>query len=236
MFCDGLWPSAINLLCVDPGMKRRELGLSSGGFTRIELAVVILSLAILGLVLVSYRAQTKEKSRSQTCWNNLKEISVAFKVWPPDALDAFPMKVSQTRGGTQELVATGATSVHFLALSNVLSTPKMLVCPSDNAKSVASSFADFSDRNVSYFIGLDADDSMPQTFLSGDRNLAHGDRPLGAGIFTLTTNMHLSWTSAIHVSKGHILLADSSVHFGNSSALLDRVVQQGLPTNRLVIP
>ena len=217
-------------------MRRRGRNLRANAFTLVELAVVIFVAAALVLGMVVYGNQVRPKSQLQTCRENLKQVGLAFKTWPPDSLDAFPMTVSQARGGTKELVSSGKVFVHFRAMSNEVSDPKVLVCPSDTAKDVASGFTNLSDKNVSYFIGLDSEDARPYTLLSGDRNLALTNQCLAPGIFTLTTNMPLAWTTAIHGSKGNVLLADGSVGLCDSARLSRAVVQQELATNRLVIP
>ena len=63
-------------------------------------------------------------------------------------------------------------------MSNELNSPKVLACPSDG-KSKATSFyppgsvsGAFNQKDhLSYFAGLDAQETRPQTILSGDRNL-----------------------------------------------------------------
>jgi len=65
-------------------------------------------------------------------------------------------------------------------LSNELNTPKILSCPSDERYAhtnfdVGPDFAiqprTFQDLYLSYFLGRDADETQPQMFLSGDRNI-----------------------------------------------------------------
>ena len=114
----------------------------------------------------------------------------------------------------------------------------ILVCPSDKSKTVATNFgAQFSDKNVSYFVGTDAQDIFPQMFLSGDRNLALNRKSIAPGLFTLTTtNPALSWTKSIHNSQGNVGLADGSVQSCSSSTLPVYAQGQGLATNRLAIP
>jgi len=74
-------------------------------------------------------------------------------------------------------------------MSNELTTPKILVCPADKEKVPATSFgAGFSDTNSSYFVSLDASETYPQTFLTGDRNLAVAGKAAQPGTLVLTTN------------------------------------------------
>jgi hypothetical protein len=221
-------------------------------FTLIELVIIVATLMVLFCFLIP--SMVREKRR-RPCQNNLRQIGLAFKTWALDSDDLFPMQVSVEPGGTtglasagrvyfanvqrgtKELMGSGRVYIHFRAISNELGTPKILVCPMDKSKKTAQQFdVGFSDTNVSYFVGADAVDIVPQAFLSGDRNLAVSGVPLRPGLFVLTTNMSLGWTKAIHGSCGNILLADGSVQFLNSIKLATAAAQQGLATNRLAIP
>jgi prepilin-type N-terminal cleavage/methylation domain-containing protein/prepilin-type processing-associated H-X9-DG protein len=82
-------------------------------------------------------------------------------------------------------------------MSNELSTPKLCVCPSDvrtamtnfNITGVQSSGTatvdDFINANVSFFIGLNNNEEMPEMFLDGDRNI-YGNNAGGTMPTTLT--------------------------------------------------
>lgn len=215
-------------------MKRRYTNAQLAAFTRIDLVASAMMVVLLGGCFTLYSRRTALKL---DCNNNMKQIGLAFKVWSPDQSSAYPMQRPKNQGGTRELVDSGQVFVHFRVLSNELSTPKILVCPADKRKIAAANFdSGFTDANVSYFLGFDASDELPQTLLSGDRNLAAGGLPLGRGLFPLTTNTVLSWTTAIHNSCGNICLADGSVQTLNSARLAEAARNQGLATNRLALP
>jgi hypothetical protein len=57
---------------------------------------------------------------------------------------------------------------HFMTVTNELSTPKVLVCASDSSKSQVTSWVDFDGNNdhCSYFVGYDAEETVPQSMLS----------------------------------------------------------------------
>ncbi len=88
------------------------------------------------------------------------------------------MQVSVTNGGTMEMVDSGKTFMHFAAISNELSTPKVLVCPADRTRKRAADFcADLDNAKISYFVGVDANSTLlSQMFLSGDFNITN-ERP-----------------------------------------------------------
>jgi hypothetical protein len=218
-------------------MKRPASHAGVKAFTRIELVVTVLAFGLIIGLSVLWTRQTMRKSRNEACLNNLRQVGIAFLLWEADSCDDFPMHYSKVQVGTREFIGTGQVFVHFLAVSNELGSPKILVCPADKQKTAATNFNEgFSDANVSYFIGLDASEKLPQSLLAGDRNLAAAGRPLAKGSFVLTTNTQLSWTTNIHISSGNICPADGAVQFLNSDGLSQAVQKQDLATNRLAIP
>jgi prepilin-type processing-associated H-X9-DG protein len=187
------------------------------------------------------------KSDKINCVNGLKSVGQAFQLWAGDNNDKFPMQVSisdTNGGGTMELAATGNVAATFQILKYQLATPKILICPADTKSVLAIDFTNnFTCKNISYFIGLDADQSHPETLLSGDDNFAIGGVPVESGLLKITTNTPIVWTSARHKYAGNIGYADGSVQQVNSkieqvnTKRLQSVFDQtGLATNRLAIP
>jgi prepilin-type processing-associated H-X9-DG protein len=201
----------------------------------VEALVVIVVIVVLFAVFMPAMSNRSVRAPRIMCANNLKQVGLAFRIFANDHGDTYPMNVSTNKGGSLEYVATGEVFRHFRAMSNELSTPRILICPSDTRKA-ASSFLTLSNTNISYFVGLDAADSFPQMLLSGDRNLMTNGVPVGSGLLVLTTNSVVGWTSAVHQNSANILLGDGSVQQATSSRLGDRVANSGMATNRLVIP
>jgi len=173
------------------------------------------------------------RSQSICCNCNLKQVGLAFKTWAIDHTNSFPMEISTNIGGTRECTATGEVFRHFQVMSNELSTPKVLICPRDSRRFASAFGTSFVNSNMSYFIGIDAKDTEPQAFLSGDRNITNGTR-LRNGILELSTNYLSGWTHDLHNRSGNVGLADGSVQQLNTLRLREAVSWTG--TNRLAIP
>jgi type II secretory pathway pseudopilin PulG len=209
-------------------------------FTLIELLVMIVTLVMLGVLLFAGVPRVRNEARLKQCVNNLKYVGLAFRIWGGDSNDGYPMHYSITDGGSLELVRTGAVFHVFQVMSNELSDDvKLLICPSDN-RIAAMNFDRLANSNLSYFVGIDANDTQPDMFLSGDRNLTNG--PLdNFQIMSLSTNSNPGWTEVMHKLRGNIGLADGSVQNFDTARVQSLIrVMGGVPgsitTNRLVFP
>ncbi len=62
-----------------------------GGFTLIELLVVIAIIAILAAILFPVFARAREKARTSSCQNNMKQVGTAFAMYRSDYDGKMPM-------------------------------------------------------------------------------------------------------------------------------------------------
>jgi prepilin-type N-terminal cleavage/methylation domain-containing protein/prepilin-type processing-associated H-X9-DG protein len=204
-------------------------------FTLIELLVVIAIIAILAAMLLPALAAAKKKAQKISCVNQNKQVGLSFRLWEGDNNDKYPMAVDNSAGGAKQSINTGgsiATAPNntncsvavFQVMSNQLSTPKILLCPSDNGstKVIGTNFntGQFGTNNISYFVNGDAREDDPQMVLAGDNNVALNSTAtryakavvlsafIGTGAFT---------TADLHQGSGNCAMSDGSVQSVSSS-------------------
>ncbi len=180
--------------------------------------------------------------------------------------------ISKTTAGANAAYAM------FLVLSNELGTPKVLLCRGDRAKK-NSGASDWSttpdvgfltsdhvpgtrdwatasyptvgrDSAVSYAIGIDADESVPNAILSVDSNIRWtgsasdlANQPEAKGVqYSRNAAGNWRWVTgggngpfAHHEISGNIVLADGSVQQSTTAELRERVKEQQKATGETLV-
>ena len=75
-------------------------------------------------------AKAKERAESIQCVNNMKQLGLAARIWANDNGDIYPTDI--------------------LAMTNEMSTPKILHCPGDHDRQMATNFPAYTPANCSY--------------------------------------------------------------------------------------
>jgi prepilin-type N-terminal cleavage/methylation domain-containing protein len=197
--------------------------------------------------------------------NNMLPIAVTMANGGARDARGYPA-VGTTQGANFNPAAGTVGSIKgvfsmFFVMSNELNTPKILYCPSEyqTARNQATTWMNtlipnplnltfyINDLNISYFVGIDADENFPQMFLVGDHNMGllnngsepetsqnmiYGNnqpfmQPLGTNAPSLNNNNWVGWGDNQHVKIGDIALTDGSANSYTRSALQSALQSTG---------
>ena len=145
------------------------------------------------------------------------------------------MELDITQRGTKESAVQGLPLASFAIISNQLENPKPLNCPSDKQRMRATNFAHLTPKNLSYFLGVDASETNPQSILSGDRNLCINGQP-AYRLVQITNWSAITWGANLHKQQGNISLVDGSVRQVTDLMIQKAMKASGVATNRFAIP
>jgi prepilin-type N-terminal cleavage/methylation domain-containing protein/prepilin-type processing-associated H-X9-DG protein len=209
------------------------------GFTALEMIVAIAVVVLLAGLILPRMTRTHCRPQRINCVSNLKQVGLAARMWANDNGGMFSWQVSTSTNGTLELVNGPSVSPHFLSMSNEMNTPRILACPKDVNRVKAMSWSEFDDKHLSYFVGLDADETRPQSILSGDRNITGGVRVTNT-VFQFTSNSVVGFTRELHNQQGNLAFGDGSAMQISRSAVGTQInaalLSSGQPALRLAIP
>jgi prepilin-type N-terminal cleavage/methylation domain-containing protein len=216
-------------------------------FTLIELLVVIAIIAILAAMLLPALAAAKRKAQRINCINNLKEDTLAFKMWANDNDGKYPQRVNTAAGGALEHFYSAANTPAapgsgvplngdksydpgwaVLCMSNELSATKILYCPSDSSPGhhAATYFPPFGIWKTNSSTG-DCVTNCLSYFINGDATednpqfVLMGDRNIGA-INSLGSSAAATASQEIcYSSTGNFMMSSGDPNFGFTPSATD---------------
>jgi hypothetical protein len=198
--------------------------------------VAVLALCLLlGLLFMKRRGRQEQESRRMVCVDNLKQIGLMTRIETRD-FDRTLMSYPVDQEGSKEWVEAGELWRHYVLLFGGTESPRVLICPED-ARVPATAWTNVvSNQQVSYFAGIDAQDTRPNMLLSGDRNIAINGQQLGGSV-SLGTNAPVEWTANdIHRGEGNICHSDGHVQQFTTAELRGILANTGDVTNPTGVP
>lgn len=195
------------------------------GFTGVDFIGLTVGAFIIVMIAFTLLPHRHHGSARIKCVSNLKQIGLAFRIFANDNNEHYPFQTEELylygkednpagQGGNPLIYGNTEleTWCTFQVLSNELSSAKMLLCPTDRLRLKTQALNFFQDadslstpgnrnQSISYFVGLQADETRPQAILTGDRNIT------GPG----ATGPALSETAAYISGGTHLFGPDSSV-------------------------
>ena len=212
------------------------------------LAVIVVGGLLVIQVLPMTSGNRGRSYRRVACANNLRQIGIAFRTYAVDYQGAYPWmesKAGENGANVLQPVVPYTNQVSsnllglYLSVSNELSTPRILVCPTDLRSGLATNRWDYAvthprngHRNLSYFVGLGSTEEKPESVLAGDRNV--NNHPTRGPSWQDVVETTPAWVpgddpkayrslgfdaGTMHRDGGNILLGDGSVQKVSSRRL-----------------
>jgi prepilin-type processing-associated H-X9-DG protein len=204
----------------------------AGAFSLVELLTMVSIISLLAGLLLPSLARAKSNANRVNCSSNLKQAALSFAIWAQDNSGKYPWMLTASEGGTQD--TSNQASDQFLVISNEISLPKLLVCPSDKAVSARSTWMEVATNgnlSLSYFAGLCAREQFPRALLLGDRNIAglseFSECTNAAGMLASGIQGQAYWENDLHNNAGNLAAADGSVEHLTTAQLQRRAANSG---------
>ncbi len=232
-----------------------------------DLLVIVAVIAVVSSfvlpIMATKMAKDRDRARRISCLSNLSQISMGFRLFANDA-GGYPFRLfsnpTNVPPGLAPFSTNNAAELWKLiqAAQNDISSPRILLCPSDPHRTTAYSFltnggpGSFSLTNnrlnaLSYFLSLDADEAQRGNILAGDRYLTtdpetsseqkttflFGQQDLGSNS---PTTKSVRWISTVHNGGGNAAFMDGSVRKLSTAELRQMLKQQPAAANRIWLP
>jgi hypothetical protein len=216
-------------------------------FTRVEVLTIMGALVLLTCTTLAGLTNQRGRFDRVACLNNLRMIGQAFQAWGNDHGGETPWWVPPPQGNYNKPLF-GETWYQFSWISNQLGSPKILVCPTDWNRRIATNWgmsteggflhSSYRNNGLSYLVGLEARADRPTVVLSGDSNLRYDGKyfcSLGLAncwaINTRPLSPYLAWTNRLHQLSGNLLLNDGRVLQTTNAGLRAAFANQGFDDN-----
>ena len=203
----------------------------------LEVICVIGVALILGALLLAALAPANTRASRVHCVYNLKNVGLAFRIFAADNNDLFPFQIPVEKGGSLEL--TNDVIAQLRILSNELSTPKILICPTRSVPQIyATNWLSLQSSNISYYVSLTTSSSQTNSILSGDAGFTYNGAVATNGIAALATNARVQYPKPFHLKSdvANLCRSDGSVEQFNSSGFPSKLKSTPYLTNLFVMP
>jgi len=209
--------------------SRKHSARCKHAFTLTELLAVFGVLMLLAALAVPVLANGKSSSQRSVCASNMSRIGRALAMWGTDRGDLYPWHVLQSDGGTRNHISGLNANIwfQFAWISNELSNPKVLACPSDRNTRVAQDFTaapgglltpSYMNNAISYTLSHPYPEHG-RLILSTDRSMLPGgniDCGLlkGPAVYQFGFGQSPTvgkWGDFMHPNGGNLLFSDGSV-------------------------
>ena len=120
---------------------------------------------------IAYPSFTKARSTAQRiqCVNNLKQVSLGFRIYAASNDDRYPFQRRTTDSGTLDQAKQDRRGddrqpfLHLLKIKNELGTPKILTCPAQSDPKPVNEWDELTANHVSYELrtGKEVDETHP---------------------------------------------------------------------------
>ncbi len=205
------------------------------GFGRLELIFVITTVAVLAALALPSLAGNWPRFARVHCLSNLRSVGQGFHIWASEHGEENPWRVPAAEGGThpQSFPMGNNAYAHFMVLSNVLESPRVLVCPADSDRVIARTWGlepggflntSYRNRALSFLVGVHALPTQTDSVLSGDRTIRFSGRgtcSLGlASVPAVYANdSSVGFASTNHAGQGNLLFNDGRVEQTTSAQM-----------------
>ncbi len=244
----------MNLKTAEPRITRVR------AFTAKELIVIVAVITLLGALVIEAVLHSKRVGLRTTCASNQKQIALSFKMFAGNCKQEFPVEYFKNRAYRfpSNFNYNRPAWEYFRLASNELGTARILICPKDVLRR-ANAVKEFTNtvdglahptrqnNSISYFLGMSAEETKPNTLAVGDRNLALDSSIQfysSPGEVAVDVASNSVWRSSskepFHKDEGFYALSDGSVQRADNSRLQEalRLARQsyGTNANRFLFP